>query len=315
MQPDYAARAMPFGKMSFVSTGVHAVCEALTKPVNKIFLNTSVQSVHSTPTARIPTPPLENTSTEPPHMVVETSCGSKRHYHHVVFATQANQASKILKASQGYETDAEARQQTQILDQFVYAKSLVVCHTDEDLMPKDKGIWRCMNFFTPEIDGEAIVEDSDSSSTDNKVLPFDPLTTSSCSHWFNLSHPSLSPTSGPQYYQTTNPHALPSPNHIISTSHFERAVVTLSSLEALDSLDTVQGLGNRWFVGSYAWEGIPLLEGCVGSAIRVARGIKGEQTLVPWEAEKTEIREENRHSLVVAMVVAIMGIVGMVYYV
>lgn len=37
--------------------------------------------------------------------------------------------------------------------------------------------------------------------------------------------------------------------------------------------DGVQGRKGIWFIGSYAWPGIPLLEGCVGSSVRVVEGI------------------------------------------
>jgi hypothetical protein len=48
----------------------------------------------------------------------------------------------------------------------------------------------------------------------------------------------------------------------------------------------IQGKQNIWFIGSYIWPGIPLLEGCVASAVQVARGISYRHKLdlvLPWE--------------------------------
>ena len=48
----------------------------------------------------------------------------------------------------------------------------------------------------------------------------------------------------------------------------------------------IQGKEGRWFVGSYAWPGIPLLEGCVASSVRVCKGICEEEGVkfgLPWE--------------------------------
>lgn len=53
----------------------------------------------------------------------------------------------------------------------------------------------------------------------------------------------------------------------------ERAVLTVDSKAALrelvgsdGQLGELQGGAGVWMCGSYAWEGIPLLEGCVASA-------------------------------------------------
>ena len=48
---------------------------------------------------------------------------------------------------------------------------------------------------------------------------------------------------------------------------------------AIDDLNALQGTGSCWFVGSYAWPGIPLLEGCVATALEVAHAIGREQGL------------------------------------
>lgn len=54
-----------------------------------------------------------------------------------------------------------------------------------------------------------------------------------------------------------------------------RALPTAESTAGLSRLRDLQGLSGLWFVGAYAWEGIPLLEGCVASAEEVVLGPGG----------------------------------------
>lgn len=63
-------------------------------------------------------------------------------------------------------------------------------------------------------------------------------------------------------------------------SNFERAVVTSKSLQGLKLLNKIQGERNIYFVGSYAYEGIPLLEGCVCSSLNVAEKFGVKRSLV-----------------------------------
>ncbi|KAF9363931.1 hypothetical protein BGX34_002981 [Mortierella sp. NVP85] len=98
------------------------------------------------------------------------------------------------------------------------------------------------------------------------------------------------PGSTTRYLQTTNPLYQPRPEAIISSAWFERAVVNPASMKAVDELHMlmeqqtsrwIQGqkegggalphisASDRvWFVGCYAYPGIPLLEACVASAVQ-----------------------------------------------
>ncbi|KAI9091533.1 hypothetical protein DFS34DRAFT_584477 [Phlyctochytrium arcticum] len=300
---DWVARSMPFGKMSFVTNGVQTICAELAKPINNLFLNTTIQSVHTLSHERTDPSVSEDAFSD---VVVETTDGRRQTYQHVIFATQANQAARIIRASKSFEEDHEAKSQVEILDRFTYADTVVVCHTDGQLMPKDKSKWRCLNFFKPTSYDPATMPAT--TANPSMVLPFEPQATSACTHWFNISHPALSPHGKIQYFQTTNPHALPDPTLTLSTAYFERAVVTQKSLTALTHLEALQGRGRRWFVGSYAWESIPLLEGCVASATNIVRQIKGrhhEKTIVPWQdlmANTGQVGILNREILLVLSV-------------
>ncbi|KAG0225759.1 hypothetical protein BGW42_004104 [Actinomortierella wolfii] len=113
-------------------------------------------------------------------------------------------------------------------------------------------------------------------------------------HIMNNTAPTLGQTT--KFLQTTNPIFPPRPETVISSAWFERAVVNPRSFKAVDDLDrlmeeqavrlalaasspsaattTKKRASDRvWFVGSYAYTGIPLLEGCVVSALHAVERI------------------------------------------
>ncbi|KAF9402342.1 hypothetical protein BGZ94_004951, partial [Podila epigama] len=119
-------------------------------------------------------------------------------------------------------------------------------------------------------------------------------------HIMNNTATSLGSTT--KFLQTTNPIFQPRADSVISSAWFERAVVNPESMKAVDELnelmdqqsdrlvaassssvseqDKNHSMADRvWFVGSYAYPGIPLLEGCVVSAVQVMERImRGEHT-------------------------------------
>lgn len=156
-----------------------------------------------------------------------------------------------------------------------YHLSSVVCHTDTSFMPSSQSKWRCLNF------AKAYPL---SPSEHAHQLPPPPQQTrvynvndvAMCTHWANKSQPDLAYN----IFQSTNPILCPMAEKVLSTSWFERCFVTLDSMMALDDLNRLQGSDCCWFIGSYAWPGIPLLEGCVESALAAARGIGRERGIL-----------------------------------
>ncbi|KAF9345513.1 hypothetical protein BGX26_003043, partial [Mortierella sp. AD094] len=125
----------------------------------------------------------------------------------------------------------------------------------------------------------------------------------------------LSKTSDPgssiNLLQTINPTYSPRPETVVSSTWLDRVVVNPTSVKAVDELQrlmepqtvrrssrstehssqrqTPMSTSSRvWFVGNYAYPGIPLLEGCVASAVRVAEQIiasePSRQLVVPSTA-------------------------------
>ncbi|TPX30901.1 hypothetical protein SmJEL517_g05644 [Synchytrium microbalum] len=227
---EYVARCFPFGRMSFVTCGIQQVAERLAIPIvnnGRIHLSTPIASV-------------TQTSTTGHRFLVETTSGSIEGYHHVIFATQANQAARMLGNSrddEGWESNVEEQRMAQewkssrltVLNRFPYQKSTVVCHTDTTLMPEQKADWRCLNFakaYPSKLKKDAF-----------KGIGYNPNDIAQCTHWANISQAGLSS----DVFQTTNPIVLPDPSKTLSISWFERCYVTMDSMMAIDDLAKLQG--------------------------------------------------------------------------
>ncbi|KAF9111202.1 hypothetical protein BGX27_005232 [Mortierella sp. AM989] len=146
--------------------------------------------------------------------------------------------------------------------------------------------------------------------------------------------------SSTSFLQTINPTYLPRPDTLISSTWLDRVVVNSTSMKAVDELQrlmdqqsirranrdgerlqreqdqdrtpvtantaSISGSDGIWFVGSYTYPGIPLLEGSVASAVRVAEQIIASEPtrrlVVPsatplatfWERTAL-VRERNQH--------------------
>ncbi len=168
--------------------------------------------------------------------------GSRERFDHVVIATQANHALRLLESP----SDAERR----TLSAFRYEKVEVVMHTDAALLPARKGAWAPVNLtVSPEHDR--------------------PMSTI----WMNAVQPAL--RGAAPIFQTVSPIVAPDPAKVLATVRFERSVVDRTSARALGDLAALHAqMGRRvWFCGSYARAGIPLLESAVASGDAVVEAI------------------------------------------
>jgi hypothetical protein len=204
-------------------------------------------------------------------------------FQHIVFATPATKATQILKS---YPTNGRLAATgyletlTKTLDKFSFRRTVVVNHTDFSLLPKDARDWRDLNFvFT--------IPKSPSFRADKISVEKDCLPES----YTMTTHILPSPRnckSFPCVLQTTNPTIMPQLASVISIARIDRAVVSAESKAALQRLSRLtcaklsvirsdkSELGDLqggplenpsiWICGSYAFKGIPLLEGCVRSA-------------------------------------------------
>lgn len=134
------------------------------------------------------------------------------------------------------------------------------------------------------------------------------------------THSVKSNTSSQVIYQSTNPIIAPCTSKVLSVAYMERALLTVPSQSAVRELlmddphraawwallrgrpkakvlGALQGGGRSrasgewdrtlpgiWLCGAYAYEGIPLLEGCVASAkMVVEQGVMRSEGLDAWD--------------------------------
>ncbi|KAK0446416.1 splicing factor, Prp19-binding domain-containing protein [Desarmillaria tabescens] len=225
-------------------------------------------------------------------------------FHHIIFATQANRAVPLLSSYASSLTGKRreaVEEQMHCLEKFTYHSTLVINHTDETLLPDDTRDHRDLNLIYTRAD--TLIPPKTVSS---RCLP-----SSYTMATHVLPRPPGFPAHLPAVFQSTDPIIEPREGRILSVARLERAVVTLESKQALkelyhvegrtrwrgpreESLGRLQGAGRLrdgspgiWMCGSFAYPGIPLLEGCVVSArLVVEQGLyKSEGVRVkhpPW---------------------------------
>lgn len=109
-----------------------------------------------------------------------------------------------------------------------------------------------------------------------------------------LTHQPVPSSSTPQTYHarangsgsSPDPSPPSSLSKSTSLSRSNSAASTLSRTGSLKEKSAEEEEDLVHLVGSYAYPGIPLLEGCVGSARRVAREILGREPEVDWDAAR-----------------------------
>jgi len=204
-------------------------------PITKVSGNPSFYTLHS----------------EDPSISKETTFGQ---FKHIILATPAPISSKILATMTTPQTKL-----CEALDTFKFVPSCVITHTDSSFIPTTPSLHRDLHFQRP----------TTSISPQFAKLQGYIETT----HILHFRSPFLK---GVKVYQTTNPHRSPRKDTILGETWFERYLPTKESLrvrrEVFECANEEKGMGwgqgkdGVWFVGSWAADGIPLLEGCVKSA-------------------------------------------------
>lgn len=279
-----------------------------------------VQHIHlSSPITSIQTNPHDHATSS---VEVSTSSGPRIYtgFHHVVFATQANRAIPLLESfvsslpPHAKSKRRAVQEQITCLRQFTYCSTVVINHTDPSLLPDDIRDKRDLNlvYLDRRLQLSSVPAEVNTSNSEALLLPCLPSSYTMATHI--LTPPEGYPAHLPSVYQTTNPIVQPRESRILSVTNMERAVLTVQSKRALKGLNVEYGRkwwqaagqgksrlgplqGARpcneiertpgvWICGSFAYSGIPLLEGCVTSARSVVeQGIwKSEQIQrhIPW---------------------------------
>lgn len=297
---------LTFGEEHFVcADGVHAVVEALSAPL----LPTNVHLGSAGSIRRLSRTPNGSA------WMIETQEGTLHIVDRIVCATQANQAKTLFDGLLGSSgLDKVDQERAEALGLFEYCSTLVVNHFDDNVLPSQPSDLRDLNIaLAPALSTSTTTSKADppvdfavsrAPSTPERVDSPPPSYSPSidrpsimtpahimATHVISRTHP---PTlhceghRGRKLLQTTNPTVGVDPDQIVSETWFERVKVTQKSKAALDGFllrhgvdgGRFQGIGGVWFCGSWCAEGIPLLEGCVRSAERVAQALIAE-TLPP----------------------------------
>ncbi len=168
---------------------------------------------------------------------LEDDKGVVRSFDHVVVATQADQAARML--------DAAHQEERALLKRVPYDSSITCVHRDASLLP-ERSLWGPVTYTLSSLHDRPMA-----TLWVNRVLPELP-------ERFDL-------------FQTVSPIREPDPKLLLASATLSRPLVTQDSLEAIEALNTLQQRSDRrlWFCGSYAARGIPLLETGIRSAISV----------------------------------------------
>ncbi|EGO19464.1 hypothetical protein SERLADRAFT_442940 [Serpula lacrymans var. lacrymans S7.9] len=267
-----------------VTNGVKDVVKRLSKNVQHVHVGTSISAIRP--------------HSEDPHLVsIHCSINGREEvysdFRHIVFATQANSAIPLLTSyMKSLSPESSHRpaieEQIRCLKKFHYRPSIVINHTDDQLIPDNINDRRDLNLVSV-ASGKVPVDLDDSPH----CLP---ASYTMATHI--LSPPEEYLSHLPTIYQTTNPIVAPREECILSEARLERAVLTMDAKAVLRGFclqdaprwwqcavqcdsrlgplqgggATAAGLGGGpgiWLCGSYAYYGIPLLEGCVVSARNV----------------------------------------------
>lgn len=278
-----------FGAPHYVATvGVQQVVKLLSAclPISHIHLSSTITSISTIKALN---------SANLTRLHFDSPTQTPLDFHHVIFATQANQAEALLSSTSSPKATLSKleSERLQSLSRFAYVRTLVVNHTDTSILPpiSDRRDLNLVSYPPSSV----YIPSPFASDLDEKSrpLPFDtssttlPSSSIQATHIISRTHPHLTKSLPPsiELLQTTNPIIPINPDCILSSTWYERAKVSVSSKKVLSRFilsatgksegenGDLQGIDGIWFCGSWCAEGLPLLEGCVSSAERAVRAI------------------------------------------
>ncbi|KAJ2784811.1 hypothetical protein GGI15_002138 [Coemansia interrupta] len=240
---DFVGRVAFGAGVQRAAGGVQEVCRALAEDLRDVRLGTAVVAVE---------PGSDDGGCC--HVVVEAADGSTQRmaFDAVVLATQADVAARLLSAAR---SDGLLDDMLRALRAVPYEDARdarVYTHTDASVMPADRAHWHAVNLATH--------------ATGCRVTS---------THWLSRVDGAAAGSCGSGHvFQTVDPADHRQLRGVVGATHFRRALVTVESQALLDTLHAAQGRRGVWVAGTYAAPGLPLLEGCVRSALDVVRALR-----------------------------------------
>ena len=139
-------------------------------------------------------------------------------YDHVIFATHANEALKLIENP----TENEKK----ILKNFEYKKNTAFLHSDDRLMPKSKNAW----------------------SSWNSIMDSKDLNKNCVTYWLNKLQ---NIKTEKNYFLSLNPIFDIDKKKIIKKVEFTHPFYDIKTIKAQKHLSELQGVNNSWFCRSY----------------------------------------------------------------
>jgi predicted NAD/FAD-binding protein len=171
--------------------------------------------------------------------------GRVEQYDHVVIATHADQALRMLAEPSDHERHT--------LGAFRYSRNLAVLHTDAALMPRRRAAWSAWNHI-----GRRDAPDS-----------------FCVTYWMNQLQ---SLPASKDIFVTLNPHQAPAPATVLGRYDYEHPLFDTGALQAQKRLWSLQGRGGVWFCGAHFGSGFH--EDGLQSGLAVAEQLGGVRR--PW---------------------------------
>ena len=190
--------------------------------------------------------PVSSIRRLPDGVEVSTPGGPVERFDHVVIATHADQALRLL-------ADPDPQERT-ILGAFKYQPNDTILHTDPALMPKRRRVWSSWNYLTGTANGTS---------------------TLSVTYWMN---PLQSLESERPLFVSLNPIRQPDPALVIRRDLYEHPVFDAGTNLAQGALWSLQGVRNSWFCGAYFGAGFH--EDGLQAGLAVAEQLGGVRR--PW---------------------------------
>ena len=185
----------------------------------------------------------------PDRIQLETADGVTRLFDHVVMATHADQALKLLGDAEGAERN--------LLEAFPYQENIAVLHRDARWMPKRNRIWSSWNYIK-------------SGDRDDSEL--------CVTYWMNRLQ---SLPTRENLFVTLNPTADIRPETIEKSMAFDHPVFNADSFRAQENMFALQGYRRTWYCGSYLGHGFH--EDGIASGLAVAEQLGGIAR--PWAGD------------------------------
>jgi len=194
--------------------------------------------------------------------------GTEHRFDHVVIATHANQALRMLADP--------SRDEHRLLGAFGYSRNKALLHSDPRLMPRRRRAWSSWNYL------------ADTHGETSKL---------SVTYWMNRlqSLPDEQPL-----FVTLNPAVEPEEGAVYHRETYEHPAFDASAMRAQRLLWSLQGMRNTWFCGAYFGAGFH--EDGLQAGLAVAEALGGVRR--PWnvrdESGRIHISDVGRPPLPVA---------------